>query len=72
MMEDTIEVFIDDFLVVGNTLDWCLSHLAEVLKKYEDYDLVLNWKKMSLYGERGYIIGTSHLVEGYSGLSRES
>ena len=42
MVEDTIEVFMDDFLIVGNSFDRCLSHLADVLKRYEDCNLVLN------------------------------
>ena len=33
MVEDTIEVFMDDFLVVGDSFEWCLSHLSEVLKR---------------------------------------
>ena len=36
MMENTIEVFMDDFSVVGNSFDRCLTHLAEVLKRCED------------------------------------
>ena len=42
MVEDTIEVFMDDFSVVGDSFNRCLSNLAEVLKKSEDYNLVLN------------------------------
>ena len=33
MVEDTIEVLMDDFLVVGDSSDHCLSHLFEVLKR---------------------------------------
>ena len=42
MVEDTIEVFMDDFSVVGDSFDRCLSHLEEVLKRCEDFNLVLN------------------------------
>ena len=42
MKEDTIEVFIDDFLVVGDFFELCLSHLAEVIKRCEDSNLLLN------------------------------
>ena len=42
MVEDTIEVFMDDFSVVGDSFDRCLNHLAEVLKRCEDCNLVLN------------------------------
>ena len=44
IMEDTIEVFMDNFSVVGDSFDQCLSNLAEVLKSFEDVNLVLNWK----------------------------
>ena len=36
MVENTIEVFMDDFSVVGDSFEWRLSHLSEVLKKCED------------------------------------
>ena len=36
MVEDTIEVFMDDFSVVGDSFERCLSHLVEVLKRCED------------------------------------
>ena len=42
MMEDTIEVSMDDFSVVDESLDSCLNHLAEVLQRCEEYNLVLN------------------------------
>ena len=42
MVEDTTKVFMDDFLVVGDSFEWCLSHLSEVLKRCEDCNLVLN------------------------------
>ena len=42
MMENTIEVFMNDFSVVGDSFEWCLSHSSEVLKRCEDCNLVLN------------------------------
>ena len=33
MVEDTIEVFMDDFCVVGDSFDHYLNHLSEVLKR---------------------------------------
>ena len=45
MVEDTIEVFMDDFLVVGHSFDQCLSHLYEVLKTCEDCNFVVNEEK---------------------------
>ena len=45
MVEDTIEDFMDDFFVVGDSFERCLNNLSEVLKRYEECNLVLNWKK---------------------------
>ena len=42
MMKDTIEVFTDYFSVVGDSFNRCLSYLAEVLTRCEDYNLMLN------------------------------
>ena len=42
MVDDTIKVFMDDFSVVGDPFDRYLRHLAEVLKRCEDCNLVLN------------------------------
>ena len=42
MVEDTIEFFMDEFLVVGDSFDCCLSNLVEVLKRCKDRNLVLN------------------------------
>ena len=36
MVKDTIEVYMDDFSVVGDSFDCYLIHLAEVLKRCED------------------------------------
>lgn len=42
MVEHTIEVFIDDFSVVGDSFDDYLDHLSDVLKRCEELNLVLN------------------------------
>ena len=42
LVEDTIEVFMDDFYVVGDSFDDCLNHLSEVLKRCQDCNIVLN------------------------------
>ena len=45
IVEDTIEVFMDNFSVFGDSLNRCLNHLVEVLKRCEYCNLVLNWEK---------------------------
>ena len=66
MEEDTIEVFMDDFSVVGDSFERCLTNLSEVLKRCEDCNLVLNWE-VSFHGERGYCVGSSHFRKGHIG-----
>ena len=42
MVEQTLEVFMDDFLVFGETYDDCLFNLENVLRRCEETNLVLN------------------------------
>nr|GEY49806.1 reverse transcriptase domain-containing protein [Tanacetum cinerariifolium] len=42
MIEKTMEVFMDDFSVFGNSFQTCLSHLEKMLKRCEDINLCLN------------------------------
>ena len=57
MVEDTIEVFMDDFSVVGDSFERCLTNLFEVLKKCEDCNLVLNWEKCHFMVKEGIVLG---------------
>nr|GFA87463.1 reverse transcriptase domain-containing protein [Tanacetum cinerariifolium] len=41
MIEKTMEVFMDDFLVFRNSFQTCLSHLEKMLKRCEDTNLCL-------------------------------
>ncbi|GKA18264.1 reverse transcriptase domain-containing protein [Tanacetum coccineum] len=45
MIEKTMEVFMDDFSVFGDSFSSCLSHLDKMLQRCEDTNLVLNWEK---------------------------
>nr|GEV46537.1 reverse transcriptase domain-containing protein [Tanacetum cinerariifolium] len=45
IIEKTMEVFMDDFSVFGNSFQTCLSHLEKMLKRCEDTNLCLNWEK---------------------------
>ncbi|XP_070050319.1 uncharacterized protein [Nicotiana tomentosiformis] len=60
MVEDIMEVFMDDFLVVGNSFDECLMNLRRVLKRYMETNLVLNWEKYHFLVHEGIVLG--HLV----------
>nr|GEW37383.1 reverse transcriptase domain-containing protein [Tanacetum cinerariifolium] len=53
----TIEVFIDDFSVFGNSFENCLSCLDKMLQRCEDTNLCLNWEKSHFMVKEGIIIG---------------
>ena len=57
MVEDTIEVFMDDFFVVGDSPERCLNNLSEVLMRCEDCNLVLNWEKCHFMVKEGIVLG---------------
>ncbi|GJR22720.1 reverse transcriptase domain-containing protein [Tanacetum coccineum] len=42
MIEKTMEVFMDNFSIFGDSFDSCLSNLEKMLKRCEDTNLVLN------------------------------
>ena len=42
LAEETIDIFMDDFLVYGNSFEGCLSNLEQVLARCEETNLVLN------------------------------
>ncbi|GJW00182.1 reverse transcriptase domain-containing protein [Tanacetum coccineum] len=45
MIEKTMEVFMDDFSVFGDSFSSCLANLDRMLKRCEDTKLALNWEK---------------------------
>ncbi|GJU30376.1 reverse transcriptase domain-containing protein [Tanacetum coccineum] len=57
MIKKTMEVFMDDFLVVGDSFDSCLSNLEKMLKQCEDTNLVLNWEKCHFMCREGIVLG---------------
>nr|GEU77609.1 hypothetical protein [Tanacetum cinerariifolium] len=57
MIEKTIKVFMDDFLVFGNSFSSCLSHLDKILQRCEDSNLVLNWGKCHFMVKEGIVLG---------------
>nr|GEW58000.1 reverse transcriptase domain-containing protein [Tanacetum cinerariifolium] len=57
MIEKTMEVFMDDFLVFGNSFQSCLSHLERMLKRCEDTNLYLNWENSQFMVKEGIVLG---------------
>ena len=48
-----MEVFMDDFTIYGDTFNKCLHHIALVLKRCIDTNLVLNFEKCHFMVEKG-------------------
>nr|GEX21749.1 reverse transcriptase domain-containing protein [Tanacetum cinerariifolium] len=57
MIEKTMKVFMDDFLVFGDLFSSCLSHLDTMLQWCEDTNLFLNWEKCHFMVKKGIFLG---------------
>ncbi|GJR36771.1 reverse transcriptase domain-containing protein [Tanacetum coccineum] len=57
MIEESVEVFMDDFSVFGNSFDICLNNLDKMLQRCKDAHLVLNWKKCHFMAKEGIVLG---------------
>ncbi|GJW91219.1 reverse transcriptase domain-containing protein [Tanacetum coccineum] len=57
MIEKTMEVFMDDFLVFGDSFSSCLAILDKMLKRCEDTKLALNWEKSHFMVKEGIVLG---------------
>ncbi|GKC00383.1 reverse transcriptase domain-containing protein [Tanacetum coccineum] len=60
MIEETMEVFMDDFSVIEDSFSSCFSHLDKMLKRCEDANLVLNWEKCHFMVKEGTVL--SHKI----------
>nr|GFA27704.1 reverse transcriptase domain-containing protein [Tanacetum cinerariifolium] len=56
MIEKTMEVFMDDFSVFGNSFSTCLTNLENMLKRCEDTKLALNWEKSHFMVKEGIVL----------------
>ncbi|GJV54702.1 reverse transcriptase domain-containing protein [Tanacetum coccineum] len=57
MIEESVEVFMDDFSVFGNSFDTCLNSLDKMLQRCKDAHLVLNWEKCHFMVKEGIVLG---------------
>nr|GEX69879.1 reverse transcriptase domain-containing protein [Tanacetum cinerariifolium] len=64
MIKKTMEVFMDDFSVFGNSFQTCLSHLEKMLKWCEDTNLCLNWEKSHFMVKEDIVLGHKISKEG--------
>ncbi|GKB06838.1 reverse transcriptase domain-containing protein [Tanacetum coccineum] len=62
MIEETMEVFMDDFSIFEDSFSSCLSHLDKMLKRCEDTNLVLNWEKCQFMVKVDVIAKLPHLT----------
>ncbi|KAI3707463.1 hypothetical protein L6452_26005 [Arctium lappa] len=60
MIEDTVEVFMDDFSVTGTSFENCLKNLEKTLQRCEAHDLILNWEKCHYMVQEGIVSG--HMI----------
>ncbi|GJX30818.1 reverse transcriptase domain-containing protein [Tanacetum coccineum] len=60
MIEETMEVFMDDFSVFEDSFSSCLTHLDKILKRCEDTNLVLNREKCHFMVKEGIVL--SHKI----------
>ena len=52
-----IEVFMDDFSMLGKSFDSCLENLRQALMRCEETNLVLNWEKCHFVVKEGIVLG---------------
>ncbi|XP_076906108.1 uncharacterized protein LOC143562078 [Bidens hawaiensis] len=57
MIETSMEVFMDDFSVYGNSFDHCLGNLERMLKRCIETKLMLNWEKCHFMVTEGIVLG---------------
>ncbi|GKD47440.1 reverse transcriptase domain-containing protein [Tanacetum coccineum] len=57
IIEKTMEVFMDEFSVFGNSFGNRLSHVDKMLKRCEDTNLCLNWEKSHFMVKEGIVLG---------------
>lgn len=64
MVENSIEVFMDDFSIVGDSFESCIAYLSKVLERCVNNNLVLNWEKYHFMVKEGILLGRKILVDG--------
>nr|GEU75270.1 reverse transcriptase domain-containing protein [Tanacetum cinerariifolium] len=57
MIEKTMEVFMDDFSLFGDSFSSCLTNLDKMLNRCEETNLVLNWEKCHFMCREGIVLG---------------
>nr|GEW19010.1 reverse transcriptase domain-containing protein [Tanacetum cinerariifolium] len=69
IIEKTMEVFMDNFSVFGDSFSSCLTNLDKMLKRCEETNLVLNWEKCHFMCREGIVLGVRSFL-GHAGFYR--
>ncbi|GJW09199.1 reverse transcriptase domain-containing protein [Tanacetum coccineum] len=56
MIEESVEVFMDDFSIFRDSFDKCLNNFDKMLQCCEDAHLVLNWEKCHFIVKEGIVL----------------
>ena len=56
MVEKTIEVFMDDFSILGNSFDNSLENLRHALIRSQETNILLNWEKCHFLVKEGILL----------------
>ncbi|GJU54054.1 reverse transcriptase domain-containing protein [Tanacetum coccineum] len=57
MIEESVEVFMDDFSVFGSSFNHFLNNFDKMLQRCKDAHLVLNWEKCHFMVKEGIVLG---------------
>lgn len=60
MVGESVEIFMDDFSIFGQSFESCLGQLESVLKRCTETNLVLSWEKSHFMVREGIVLG--HVV----------
>ncbi|RDX80649.1 Retrovirus-related Pol polyprotein from transposon opus, partial [Mucuna pruriens] len=64
LLENCMEVFMDDFMVYGESFNACLENLFHILTRYINTNLVLNFEKCHFMVTEGIILGYLASIRG--------
>ncbi|GJY74979.1 reverse transcriptase domain-containing protein [Tanacetum coccineum] len=57
MIKESVEVFMNDFSIFGNSFDTCLNNLDKMLQRCKDAHFILNWEKCHCMVKEGIMLG---------------
>ncbi|GKE21656.1 reverse transcriptase domain-containing protein [Tanacetum coccineum] len=64
MIEESVEVFMDDFSVFGSSFNKCLNNLDKMIQRCKDANLFLNWEKCHFMVKEEIVLGHKVFIAG--------